>query len=173
MSLDKIQKAVDEFLLSDSPEVLSIKGGWGVGKTFFWNSFIKSASQDQRYKFARYAYVSLFGISSLDDLKFAIFEQTVNRSQIGERISVENLKQNAIDLAKGLGRKVSWLLQIITIPWLKNIGPVIHSAAFLSIKDMLICLDDFERKGDKLSAKDILEWFIIKRTKKLQSCYDF
>jgi hypothetical protein len=156
MSLTKVQRAVEDSLASDTPEVLAIKGAWGIGKTFFWDKFVKSASQDPRYKFQHYAYVSLFGVSSLDELKFAIFERTVNRSQIGERISIDNLKQNATDLAKGLGRKASWLLQMITIPWLKNIGPLIHSAAFLTIKDMLICLDDFERKGDKLSAKDVL-----------------
>ena len=170
MSIKKVKKAIKEFLSNDAPEVLSIKGGWGVGKTFFWNLFIKSESvcKNPKYKFERYAYVSLFGISTIEELKFAIFEQTLDRSQIGKRISIDNLKQNAIELTKSLGRKVSWLLQIITIPWLKDIGPIIHSAAFLSIKDMLICLDDFERKGDSLSAKDVFG--IVSLLKEQRNC---
>ncbi len=156
MSLKKVQRAVEDFLANGTPEVLAIKGAWGVGKTYFWDKFVKLASQDRRYRFQRYAYVSLFGVSSLDELKFAIFERTVDRSQIGERISIDNLKQNATNLAKGLGRKASWLIEMITIPWLKNVGPLVHSAAFLTIKDMLVCLDDFERKGEKLSVKDVL-----------------
>src|SRR5665648_562315 len=103
MSLKKIQSAVNNFLSSRTPEVLAIKGAWGVGKTYFWDKFVKSASHDPRYRFQRYAYVSLFGVSSLDELKFAIFERTVDRSQIGERICIDNLKQNDTDLAKGRG----------------------------------------------------------------------
>ena len=157
MSLIKVQRAIEDSLASDSPEVLAIKGGWGIGKTYFWEKFVKLASQDQRYEIpALCICFSIWSLDPLDELKFAIFERTVNRSQIGERISIDNLKQNATDLAKGLGRKASWLLQMVTIPWLKNIGPLVHSAAFLTIKDMLICLDDFERKGESLSVKDVL-----------------
>jgi len=159
MSSEKVQKAVEEFLASDAPEVLSIKGDWGVGKTFFWDKFIKSASKDPKYKFQRYAYVSLFGISSLNELKFTIFGQTVKKSQVGASISIDNLKENANDLAERLGRGVMHRLSLLVqgIPILKNYGSeLIQRASFLLVKDMLICLDDFERKGDQLLAKDIL-----------------
>ena len=154
MSIEKVRNAVDEFLKTDTPEVLAIKGGWGVGKTFFWNQFVQKTSKNHRYPFKRYTYVSLFGISSLEELKFTIFEQIIDKSQIGERISIDNLKRNADDLAKRLGRKAVQLLQ--GIPVLKNYGSAIQSASFLSVKDTLICFDDFERKGDRLSAKDVL-----------------
>ena len=154
MSIEKARNAVDEFLKSDTPEVLAIKGGWGVGKTFFWNHFLQTASKSQSYPFKRYAYVSLFGISSLEELKFTIFEQIINKSQIGIPISIDNLKQNADDLTKRLGRKTLQLLP--GVPILKNYGLAIQSAAFLSVKDTLICFDDLERKGDRLSAKDVL-----------------
>jgi hypothetical protein len=159
MSLAKVKKAVEEFLSTDSPEVLSIKGGWGVGKTFFWNLFIKSASQDPKYKFERYAYVSLFGISSLDELKFTIFGQSIKKSQVGASISIDNLKQNANDLAEHLSIKTihGFLSFLLRIPFFRNYGSeLIQPASFLLVKDMLICLDDFERKGNQLSAKDIL-----------------
>ena len=41
MSLRIIEEAIREFISTESAEVLSIKGGWGVGKTFFWNKLIK------------------------------------------------------------------------------------------------------------------------------------
>lgn len=154
MSAQKIREAASDFLKCPTPEVMSLKGGWGVGKTYFWNTFIRDAAQNRDYRFERYAYVSLFGLASLAELKLTIFEQVVGRSQIGQRISVENLRRNADDLAKKLGRKALHLLE--GLPWLSNYGSAINSAAFLSVKDTLICLDDFERKADTLPAKDIL-----------------
>ncbi len=37
MSAKIITKAVEDFLHEAAPGVLSIKGGWGLGKTYFWN----------------------------------------------------------------------------------------------------------------------------------------
>lgn len=154
VSISKINKAVEEFLLGNVPEVLSIKGGWGVGKTHFWTHFIKRRKQNNTYAFKHYAYVSLFGITTLDELKFSIFRNVVDKPFIGEPISVENLKKNTESLVKNFGRKS--LPLIFGLPWLSSYGPVIESVSFSSVKDTLICLDDLERKGDSLSAKDIL-----------------
>ncbi len=55
--------------------VIAITGSWGIGKTFFWRSFLDKQLSDERvYKkdnvFNRkYAYVSLFGLESLSDLR--------------------------------------------------------------------------------------------------------
>lgn len=154
MSLAKVRKAVDEFLSTNNPETLSIKGSWGVGKTYFWNETIKAASKKDEFSFKRYAYISLFGVTSLDELKFTIFEQAVDSALIGEKVSIDTLKKNTEELTEKLGRKVVQFLP--SLPWLKNFGTAIQSASFMSVKDMLICFDDFERKGDSLSAKDIL-----------------
>lgn len=154
MSIEKVTKAVEDFLAADGPGVLSIKGNWGVGKTYFWSSVIKKASVSGIIRLDRYAYVSMFGVTTLDELKYTVFEQTVNKSQIGQQISIENLKNNWNDLGKSLGRKLFPILQ--GLPWVKNYGTAIQSASFLSVRDTLVCFDDFERKGDSLAAKDIL-----------------
>lgn len=154
MSIKIITNAVEDFLREDGPGVLSIKGGWGVGKTYFWNELIKIESSSKHCKLEKYAYVSMFGVTTLDELKFTIFEQTVSKSQIGQQISIENLKSNWDDLGKSLGRKLFPILQ--GLPWVKNHGTAIQSASFLSVRNTLVCFDDFERKGDSLSAKDIL-----------------
>ena len=52
-------------------------GQWGVGKTFAWNKYpFQNAQMQGQIGLKRYSYVSLFGINSLDDLKYAIFENT-------------------------------------------------------------------------------------------------
>lgn len=154
MSLEIVKKVIEDFLNRDFPEVLAIKGKWGTGKTYTWNKIIKSSKNNNKLALDKYAYVSLFGINSLEALKIAIFEQTVERELIEEGVSLKTLKNNTDLVAKSLGRKSLSFLQ--GIPWIKNFGPFLHSASFLSVTKTLICFDDFERKGTSLSAKDIL-----------------
>lgn len=154
MSLEIVEKVTEDFLKRNTPEVLAIKGKWGTGKTYTWNEIIKRAKNSNNLALEKYAYVTLFGINSLEALKISIFEQTVDRELIDEGVSLKTLKNNTDLVAKSLGRKSLSFLQ--GIPWIKNFGPFLHSASFLSVSNTLICFDDFERKGTSLSAKDIL-----------------
>lgn len=154
MSLEDVRTVCDDFLQSNEPQALSIKGRWGVGKTFFWNEFIKEAAIDDEPSFTHYAYVSLFGITSLEELKFRLFEQTVVRSQVGRTISIDDIRHNTDGLYKRLGRRSVRLLK--GIPFLQNYGSTIQSVAFLSIQNTIICIDDFERKSENLREKDVL-----------------
>jgi len=165
MSLEKIERVIDRFLESNTPEVLAIKGTWGVGKTFLWKKHLKKAQSLNNIKLKKYSYVSLFGINSLDTFKYSIFEQKIDTTLIGEEPSLKTLSKNTKSLLTSLGQKsLSW------IPWSilgMNITPAVESAAFLSLNQTLICIDDFERKGDDLQAKDILGLIsILKEQKK-------
>ncbi len=155
MSIKKVQKVIEAFIANNQPEVLSIKGGWGVGKTYFWDSIIKSAaSKSKNNPFTHYAYVSLFGITSLEELKSTLFEQITKKNHIGEKISIENLKRNSEELTKNLGKNTVSFLQ--EIPRIKNINTAIQSTSYINDKNLIICFDDFERKGETLNIKDIL-----------------
>jgi len=155
MSIKKVQTVIEKFISNKEPEVLSIKGGWGVGKTYFWDSIIKTASSKARKnEFTHYAYVSLFGITSLEELKSTLFEQIIEKSQIGKRASIENLKKNSDELTKSLGKNTVSFLQ--EIPRIKNINTAIQSTSYIDNKKLIICFDDFERKGEGLNIKDIM-----------------
>lgn len=154
MSLEIVKKVIEDFLSRDLPEVLAIKGKWGTGKTYTWNKILKNSKNNNKLALDKYAYVSLFGINSLEALKIAIFEQTVNSEIIEEGVSLKTLRSNTDVVAKSLGRKSLSFLQ--GIPYIKDFGPFLHSASFLSVTKTLICFDDFERKGTALSPKDIL-----------------
>ena len=41
--LVEVEKEIARFLVSPEPEVLCISGKWGVGKTFSWNVFLRTA----------------------------------------------------------------------------------------------------------------------------------
>ncbi|MCK4487673.1 MAG: hypothetical protein KAU38_13060, partial [Desulfobacterales bacterium] len=80
--------------------------------------FIKGRKLKGNDAFKHYAYVSLFGITTLDELKFAIFRNVVDKNFIGESISIENLKKNTENLVKNFGRKS--LPLIFGLPWLSS-----------------------------------------------------
>jgi hypothetical protein len=73
-SMDMTRSEIIHFLSSSGPGVLCISGEWGVGKTFLWQTTLDELRCQKQLTYDRYAYVSLFGLSSLDDVKTATFE---------------------------------------------------------------------------------------------------
>src|SRR6267154_5283495 len=105
MPTELVEKEIARFLVSSEPEVLCLRGKWGIGKTYSWNEFLRQAQQEKRVSFKTYAYVSLFGLGSRDQLKYAIFENSVAADIIGVRPSLETLKSNTASVTTSLGRK--------------------------------------------------------------------
>lgn len=154
MSIDVIKQQIFGFLSTDTPEVMAIKGEWGVGKTFSWKKFLNEAKSRNGVKLDRYSYVSLFGINSLEAFKYTIFENVIKKEIIGTEASIDTFKNNAASLAESLGRRSVNFFR--GAPIVKNISPAIETISFLSLRSTLICIDDLERKGNKLDIKDIL-----------------
>lgn len=154
MSLDAIKKEVLNFLSTDKPEVIAIKGEWGIGKTFTWNKLLNDAKKNNNINLNRYSYVSLFGINSLESFKYSIFENAINKNIIGDETSLATLSENARGLLEKTGRQSFGLFK--GAPIIKSIIPAIDSLAFLSMNKTIICIDDIERKGNNLDIKDIL-----------------
>jgi len=154
MSIHIVKKQIELFLSTNTPEVIAIKGAWGVGKTFSWNKFLLEARKSKRINLQRYSYVSLFGVDSLEELKFMLFQNVVQKDLVGTEPNIETFKSSADSIVESLGRKSMHLLG--GIPLLKNFSPVIKSLSFLSLQKTLICIDDFERKGKNLSARDVM-----------------
>ena len=164
MSIAIIEHQVGRFLASEAPEVLAIKGGWGVGKTYAWNAYLHAARNQRRIALTDYSYVSLFGINSLQELKNNIFENMVSHHHIGRRPSVETFRTNMNRLLRTTGKKkfaffsVEKAAEFIDAPF--------ESLAFLSLEKTLVCLDDFERKGKGIEAQDILGLITILKEQK-------
>ncbi len=153
MSIKLVESEILRFLASPEPEVTCITGRWGVGKTFAWNKYLRGAKDGSKIGLKRYSYVSLFGINSLDDFKYAIFENTVQSSEIGEP-TLATLEKNTLAAAEGLGRKFVWFMQ--ALPWVKNHVGGLGRVWFLAVRGTIVCVDDIERRGDGLSVRDIM-----------------
>jgi hypothetical protein len=148
-----IEREIGNFLSTKEPEVLCITGKWGVGKTFSWKRQLNEARGANTIGLSRYAYVSLFGVNTLDELKYAIFENTVAKHQADNSATPETLR-STIESAEALGRKNAWVANLV--PGLRTYFAAATPAFFLSVRNQLICIDDLERKGKGLNVGDVL-----------------
>ncbi|MGB7816862.1 MAG: hypothetical protein WBL28_10990 [Methylotenera sp.] len=166
MSIEVIKTQIERFLASDVPEVLAIKGAWGIGKTYSWKKYLEEGKTQKKISLEKYLYVSLFGINSLDALKQAIFECVVSRELIGTEPSIETFKANFTAVSSSFGRKA--LDTFANLPVVRNFTSTIDSLSFLSLSKTLICIDDLERRGSKLEIKDVLG--LVSQLKEQKKC---
>jgi hypothetical protein len=154
MSAALVEKEIERFLASAEPEVLCLRGKWGVGKTYCWNAILRQARDRGAIALKTYAYVSLFGRDSLTQLKYAIFENGMPLADIGAEPTVETFKSNTEGLFKRLGKQGFSFLQ--TLPQAGDYASELQALSFLSVRERLICIDDLERMGRHLPMKDVL-----------------
>lgn len=165
MSSSSVQSAIREFLASNRPEVLCIRGHWGTGKTYNWKSIARAQrSVSGGVALSTYAYVSLFGVNSITELKSQILQNTVARGQIGDVPSMETAGKMLSTLETATKRGLLGLASGL----FGNRSDTIVSALGLMISKEIICIDDLERKGEKLSSNDVLGY--ISNLKEERGC---
>jgi hypothetical protein len=156
MSAELAIKEIQRFLASSEAEVLCVKGRWGVGKTYAWRHYLEDAQEKGELHKADYAYVSLFGLNSQDELRYAIFESTVSQAKAKHGPDAETFGE-LITKGKSIGRQArGWIGPALSSVGLGEIGNTLARSAFLLVRNQLICLDDLERAGANLSARDVL-----------------
>jgi len=157
MTTTNVKNALQHFVTTKESRSITLKGEWGTGKTFIWDQTVKQ----HRNEFARanYAYISLFGLSNLAELKRAIFTNSVKREHAGKIATKESITENFKKLESSstpsILRKLTGYANEIKIPYLGGIGGIVDSIQFSTISDTLICIDDFERKSTALSTRDL------------------
>lgn len=154
VSTADVQKEIRRFIKSPTPSVLCIRGAWGVGKTFIWNKILSEQKAANEVALPKYAYVSLFGIQTLDELKYSVFENTITKSQIGQEPSLQTLRDNTEAVLSSIGRRFLHPVMNV-VPFFKGAASSVQTLSFLSVKDSLVCFDDLERKGEKLRTVDV------------------
>lgn len=138
-----------------SGKVLALKGRWGIGKTYLWNQLVEEWKADASSNMDGYAYVSLFGCKSLNELKSLLFYQTrkINKE------TQEPKKKRFQKIENGV-RSVSAnpLIQAAVEAGKEYMGVSTDFGllGWCSVKNILICIDDLERAGEGLAMKDVL-----------------
>jgi hypothetical protein len=150
------------YLLSHpDPFICLVKGQWGVGKTYFIKQFIKGNCASIIK--TNFSYVSLFGMSTIDELLQGIFVNSVPTKTLNAPTSGllstptdESLKDRANYL---FGRVKPLLNKMGNIPLfgVNNArGFVVGNLANFFNRNSLIVIDDLERHSPSLSIRDIL-----------------
>ncbi|KPX62469.1 hypothetical protein ALQ99_05372 [Pseudomonas syringae pv. lapsa] len=123
--------------------VIALSGKWGTGKTHLWQQ-IRVESPHLSIKNA--ASVSLFGVSTINDLKMKIAQALLPRLDSDKALTASvttalvGLKKLAKSFHSGFGALDE--LALLALPTL--------------LKDKFIVIDDIERKHEKLSIDEIL-----------------
>ncbi len=164
MSIKKIKESITNFLIDPNPGIISINGVWGSGKTYCWEKTLSNGIKNT-YKFKKYSYVSLFGINSIEDFKFNICSASIDKTQIGKKLSLENiLNPNEFSWKRFTDKGVSTYAKFFSGKY----GDAVKALVFNYLEDTLICIDDLDRKGDDLNINEVLG--ILSNLKELRNC---
>ncbi len=164
MSTKLVREKIVEFLKSGLPEVLCIRGNWGTGKTYTWNDVLNTAAKAEGgLACEKYAYVSLFGLNNVEDVKREIVNQTIARDRIGAEFDPSNLSSIYNDGVSVFKKNSGFVGKLF-----ENYYGAAISVMTLLIRNRLICIDDLERKGDQLRITDVMG--LISQLKEERQC---
>lgn len=158
MHLAELESALDEFLKHDTRRVLLLKGAWGTGKTYFWSKKYVPCRLKSLIKMP-YAYVSLFGSTSIQNITKRIFYAPMLGEGPMQKRSVELLKAGGLQGLKRIPK---------AIPFIKNFDISIDNLEGLLIRKYLICFDDLERMGEGLRMQDFMG--LVSQLKEQRGC---
>lgn len=170
MTPSEINESLDAFLSAED-RVLVIRGKWGVGKTHFWSNYVSDRIREKQIKQVAYSYISLFGKSSLSEVRASIFqagalitsedeikkefEETYSTST--RLLSLAPWLQTTAAKATGFARLTGWISNIAkSAPYTDKFSGLIASLEYKLVNKYLICIDDLERKGSNLSIREIM-----------------
>lgn len=165
--MENLDAIVKEYLEEDSDYALLITGGWGTGKTFYYENYLvpiieQTALGTDASKKHIPITVSLFGVKSVEELQYQILLGTIPYWWDNNWFR-RNFK---LRFRSKAGKLSTSIAKILSKPLLKEysldfLSEVLSSSKEeasnnLTFKKLVLCLDDFERKSDDLKVKDLI-----------------
>ncbi len=154
--MQDLKKSFDAFFKSED-KVVVIKGGWGVGKTYFWDKYIDQRIETKNLEKIAYSYISLFGKKSLSDVRKSIFHSA---KPISSDTKIKKGFKGQFANSSGLlnlAPRANWLTKNVqNIPAIGQFSNMISSAEYSLVDNYVICFDDLERKADTLAVKEVM-----------------
>ncbi len=140
--MEDLVESILDYIRSDYTDyAIMINGEWGSGKTYFWNHKIKPKIESMQLNGRKYTaiYMSLYGISNLEEISKKIFIETtqlmdknlkkfMNSSGVS---SIPEYAKTGLDMANLFG--------------VTQNGDRVNYADFFSTDDKVLCFDDLER----------------------------
>ena len=132
VSREEVKRRLKELLSRKEPICIVIKGEWGVGKTHLLKEFLNNELKKEKY-----AYISLFGKYSLEDIKSDL------TLQLSKAIKYTNVLGQVLENIKSVS------------PHLGSIGSLLSLLTSKEFKDVIICFNEFERLSPNLEIKEV------------------
>ena len=140
--MDDLVESILDYVKSDYTDyAVMINGEWGSGKTYFWNNKIRNKinSMQVNGKKLTTIYMSLYGISNLEEISKKIFIETTQLMDKNLRKYMNSTGQTAIPEYAKTGLDMANLFGVT-----QN-GDRVNYADFFSTDDKVLCFDDLER----------------------------
>lgn len=138
---DLVESILDYIRADYTDYAIMINGEWGSGKTYFWNNKIRKKIDSMQLNGKQYTtiYMSLYGISNLEEISKKIFMETTQLMDKNLRRYMEANGQTTIPEYAKTGIDMANLFGIS-----QNEERVNYSE-FFSTDDKVLCFDDLER----------------------------
>ena len=136
--MEDLVESILDYVRSDYTDyAIMINGEWGSGKTHFWNNKIRKKIESLQLNGKRYTtiYMSLYGISNLEEISKKIFIETDKNLRKfmddNSQTTIPEYAKTGIDMANFFG--------------VTQNGDRVDYGEFFSTDDKVLCFDDLER----------------------------
>jgi len=140
--MEDLVESILDYVRSDYTDyAIMLNGEWGSGKTHFWNNKIKKKIESMQLNGKRYTtiYMSLYGISNLEEISKKIFIETTQLMDKNLRKFMKANGQGTIPEYAKTGIDMANLFGVT-----QN-GDKVNYGDFFSTDDKVLCFDDLER----------------------------
>ena len=140
--MEDLVESILDYIRSDYTDyAVMLNGEWGSGKTHFWNNKIKKKIESMQLNGKRYTtiYMSLYGISNLEEISKKIFMETTQLMDKNLRRFMNSKGQETIPEYAKTGIDMANFFGVT-----QNENKLDY-AEFFSTDDKVLCFDDLER----------------------------
>lgn len=140
--MDDLVESILDYIRSDYTDyAIMINGEWGSGKTYFWNHKIRNRIENMTVNGKKLTtiYMSLYGISNLEEISKKIFIETTQLMDKNLKKYMDNNGQTFIPEYAKTG------LDMANFFGVTQNGDKVDYENFFSTDDKVLCFDDLER----------------------------
>lgn len=138
---DLVESILDYIRADYTDYAVMINGEWGSGKTYFWNNKVRNKIESMQLNGKRYKtiYMSLYGISNLEEISKKIFIETTQLMDKNLKKYMDNNNQVTIPEYAKTG------LDMANFFGVTQNGDKLDYSEFFATDDKVLCFDDLER----------------------------
>lgn len=162
--MQNLESFITHYLTKETQYAVLINGKWGRGKTYYFKHtlypLITSAPipSNEKNKY-RVAYISLFGLQSIDDIQVQILHELLSSKLSTNNSPSSKKKKTKVSISIHLARLL--LKGIIILNGVRNTADLIEEVSAIAKETIdtttiVICFDDLERISPALKMEDLV-----------------